>query len=158
MIAEIAIEGNSRATVVCPYCKEILGPQRVQNTQRIRKTKETIACPRCRTLHHETCWNQNGRCSVFGCIGIRKCSAADAWKLIPALLGILCLAAHGAALQIALLPALFYSLYASVYFLIVLLEHGFVRGVLTGMEIRAFFFYMIWNGLPLLVAVTLILD
>jgi len=43
----------------CPVCATSLAKE------------ETVACPRCETLHHKDCWEFNGACAVFGC-GIEK--------------------------------------------------------------------------------------
>jgi hypothetical protein len=41
---------------LCPYCRAILEEQ------------DAVArCRKCRTVHHEECWHEQGRCSVFGC-------------------------------------------------------------------------------------------
>lgn len=45
----------------CPYCKEEIHPGSLM-----------IQCKRCNTAQHQECWNENGRCSVFGCLGKRS--------------------------------------------------------------------------------------
>lgn len=41
---------------LCPYCR---APMEEQDT--------VARCRKCRTAHHEECWHEQGRCSVFGC-------------------------------------------------------------------------------------------
>lgn len=45
----------------CPYCKEEIHPGSLM-----------IQCKKCKTAQHQQCWNENGRCSVFGCLGKRS--------------------------------------------------------------------------------------
>lgn len=40
---------------VCPYCRSSLG------------SDELTHCRQCGTAHHFSCWQQNGKCAVFGC-------------------------------------------------------------------------------------------
>jgi hypothetical protein len=35
-------------------------------------TGDVVACQRCRTPHHRTCWEYNRRCSTYGCGGTRS--------------------------------------------------------------------------------------
>ncbi len=49
---------TTRTCRICLYCsKPILDDDRV------------AACSCCFTAHHEECWNRNGRCSTFRCMG-----------------------------------------------------------------------------------------
>lgn len=41
---------------LCPYCRAV-----------IQEQDEVARCRKCRTAHHEECWREQGRCSVFGC-------------------------------------------------------------------------------------------
>lgn len=43
---------------LCPYCRS-----------RIVEDAETVSCLICKTIHHRECWDESGRCSVFGCKG-----------------------------------------------------------------------------------------
>lgn len=43
---------------VCPFCKD-----------EILRDQNTIRCSECKAIHHDGCWTDNGRCSVFGCNG-----------------------------------------------------------------------------------------
>lgn len=43
---------------LCPYCRSI-----------IAEDAETASCMICKTIHHRECWDEGGRCSVFGCKG-----------------------------------------------------------------------------------------
>lgn len=53
----VAFMQSDRAQIVadakCPVCSEILVTM--------------VVCKRCRTPHHEDCWNYYGGCSVYGC-------------------------------------------------------------------------------------------
>lgn len=50
--SEIEVAGQT----LCPYCRSAIGEQ-----------DEVARCRKCRTVHHEDCWQEQGRCSVFGC-------------------------------------------------------------------------------------------
>lgn len=53
--AHISIRGLRKGD--CPYCKTPL-----------KGAIELVQCVKCKTLHHATCWNENGeRCSIYGC-------------------------------------------------------------------------------------------
>jgi hypothetical protein len=41
---------------LCPYCKA-----------RIAENEQAVSCSTCSTVHHQDCWNETDRCSVFGC-------------------------------------------------------------------------------------------
>lgn len=43
----------------CEICGEGLGAE----------ARVVVSCRRCRTPHHEDCWNFLGRCSIYGCAG-----------------------------------------------------------------------------------------
>jgi hypothetical protein len=44
------------ADVLCPYCRgEFIAKD------------DTVSCRECKTRHHQECWDEVGRCSVFGC-------------------------------------------------------------------------------------------
>jgi hypothetical protein len=47
-------EGSSQGEVVCQICGETI-------------TAELVHCRRCKTPHHEDCWQYFGGCSTFGC-------------------------------------------------------------------------------------------
>jgi hypothetical protein len=40
---------------VCPYCRSAIPKD------------ESVACVLCHTHHHIDCWNEAGRCAVYGC-------------------------------------------------------------------------------------------
>src|SRR5262249_44219273 len=42
--------------VRCPYCREP-----------IISGASAVFCQNCHTFQHAACWNENGRCAVFGC-------------------------------------------------------------------------------------------
>ena len=42
----------------CPYCRGELV-----------ETDRVVSCGECRTRHHQDCWNETERCSVYGCSG-----------------------------------------------------------------------------------------
>jgi hypothetical protein len=49
---------EDRGTLRCPFCRDSIYP-----------AITVIRCKKCRTIHHEKCWQENRRCSVFGCGG-----------------------------------------------------------------------------------------
>ncbi len=42
--------------VLCPYCRG-----------QFTGAESTVSCRECKTRHHQECWEEVGRCSVFGC-------------------------------------------------------------------------------------------
>jgi len=52
--------GTSLEPLICPYCKE-----------HFHFFSHVVRCDRCRTHHHDVCWNGNKACGVFGCRGTR---------------------------------------------------------------------------------------
>ena len=53
-------KNHSLETDICPYCRSELS------------TKDSLViCRSCKTVHHESCWRINHRCSVFGCRGMK---------------------------------------------------------------------------------------
>lgn len=42
--------------ILCPYCRNDFN-----------ETAGTVSCRDCKTRHHQDCWEEVGRCSVFGC-------------------------------------------------------------------------------------------
>ena len=42
----------------CPYCRSLIAGQDV-----------IVSCRECKTTHHQDCWEETGRCSIFGCRG-----------------------------------------------------------------------------------------
>lgn len=53
-VTKIASELEGR----CPFCRDEIG------------TSVCVECSNCKAVHHETCWNMNGRCSAMGCRGV----------------------------------------------------------------------------------------
>lgn len=51
-----AMEAPGGQLIICPYCRGEVGEE-----------DSGVHCEKCRTLHHRECWDQTGRCSVFGC-------------------------------------------------------------------------------------------
>ncbi len=47
---------NLSAGAICPYCR-----------QSLEATDSIVTCFACNTAHHEECWNDVSRCSIFGC-------------------------------------------------------------------------------------------
>ncbi len=43
----------------CPYCQFP-----------IKQDNEVCQCPACKVPHHLECWEENGRCTTFGCAGV----------------------------------------------------------------------------------------
>ena len=49
---------------ICPYCRQSMEP-----------TDSVVFCFACNTAHHEECWNEVSRCSIFGCASSVRTSA-----------------------------------------------------------------------------------
>lgn len=47
---------NVPTGAICPYCRQSMDP-----------TDDIVSCFACNTAHHEECWNEVSRCSIFGC-------------------------------------------------------------------------------------------
>ena len=56
----------------CPYCLSPIG-----------EAESKVRCPVCGVVHHEECWRDNGKCSVYGCDGWQAWSGAIADKIAP---------------------------------------------------------------------------
>ncbi len=50
----------------CPYCQFP-----------IKQDNEVLQCPACKVPHHLECWEENGRCTTFGCTGVVDNSVFD---------------------------------------------------------------------------------
>jgi hypothetical protein len=46
---------------VCPYCKESIK----------LKDLSSVRCSVCNSVHHNDCWNENKKCAIYGCSGIK---------------------------------------------------------------------------------------
>lgn len=60
ILKRLCIFGRNRAgsgPAQCPYCREQIAGQ------------DIACCFICGTAYHQDCWNESGRCSVFGCKG-----------------------------------------------------------------------------------------
>ena len=56
MDSEIRKEILDAGDILCPYCRgEFSG------------SDATVSCSECKTRHHQECWEEVDRCSVFGC-------------------------------------------------------------------------------------------
>lgn len=47
---------NLPTKAICPFCRQLMEPG-----------DNVVSCFACNTAHHEECWNEVSRCSVFGC-------------------------------------------------------------------------------------------
>jgi hypothetical protein len=56
--SSLQVEERQALALHCPYCKGEL-----------TDNYDLLRCSECATLHHESCWRENGHCSVFGCAG-----------------------------------------------------------------------------------------
>lgn len=45
----------------CPFCKT-----------EIVEYDEVVVCPACEIAHHKLCWEENGGCTTFGCLGKKE--------------------------------------------------------------------------------------
>ncbi len=50
---------------ICPYCRTTIEPGLA-----------VVICPQCGLPHHADCWEENGRCTTFGCQGGAPATAA----------------------------------------------------------------------------------
>jgi DNA-binding transcriptional regulator YhcF (GntR family) len=41
---------------LCPFCRQMM-----------ERSDDIVHCFACKTAHHEECWNEVSRCSIFGC-------------------------------------------------------------------------------------------
>jgi hypothetical protein len=55
---QLHVSDRSAAEVECPFCKSELN-----------ELASLVRCASCNTYHHQTCFMENGRCSVYGCVG-----------------------------------------------------------------------------------------
>ncbi|MCI0605504.1 hypothetical protein L0156_21175 [bacterium] len=55
---QLHVSDRSAAEVECPFCKSELN-----------ELATLVKCSSCHTYHHQTCFMENGRCSVYGCVG-----------------------------------------------------------------------------------------
>jgi hypothetical protein len=55
---KLEVTQRMELTLHCPFCKEEL-----------LESPGLVRCSECGTLHHAACWQENARCSVFGCRG-----------------------------------------------------------------------------------------
>ena len=55
---QLHVSDRSAAEVECPFCKSELN-----------ELSSLVRCSSCNTYHHQTCFMENGRCSVYGCVG-----------------------------------------------------------------------------------------
>jgi DNA-binding transcriptional regulator YhcF (GntR family) len=51
---------------VCPYCRQLM-----------ESIDMIVYCFACKTAHHEECWNEVSRCSIFGCGSSVKTATQD---------------------------------------------------------------------------------
>lgn len=58
---------KSLSEAKCPYCRS-------------RLLAESVACPQCSALYHSDCWEQSGRCSVYGCTGKERGDFIDPFE------------------------------------------------------------------------------
>jgi hypothetical protein len=66
---QLRVSDRSAAEVECPFCKNELN-----------ELATLVRCSSCSTYHHQTCFMENGRCSVYGCAGF----AMPILKSVPA--------------------------------------------------------------------------
>ena len=66
---QLRVSDRSAAEVECPFCKNELN-----------ELATLVRCSSCNTYHHQTCFMENGRCSVYGCVGF----AVPVLKNVPA--------------------------------------------------------------------------
>src|SRR5262245_36264842 len=60
MTIKRSMKNHSFETDICPYCRS-----------EFTANDNLVVCRSCKTLHHQSCWSINHRCTVFGCSGKR---------------------------------------------------------------------------------------
>ena len=127
-------------TLVCPYCRE---PFHLQSIR---------VCAGCGTLHHTNCWNEYGRCSVFGCQGKPRIQTRNYWMFAPSVIVILSILNPFLALSLSplLFPALIYSFFSLFYFPTLLVLKGVVLETLSDRQLRGYIFQWLMNGVTLI--------
>jgi hypothetical protein len=56
---------------ICPYCRS-----------GISKDENLVVCKSCKTIHHQSCWDANHRCTVFGCSGKKSIAFGNSKKSV----------------------------------------------------------------------------
>ena len=57
---------KQRGALRCPFCRDPIYP-----------APSVIRCLKCKTVHHEKCWEDRGNCSVYGCKGTPQLELTD---------------------------------------------------------------------------------
>ena len=66
MAVKPSIKIRSLKSDICPYCRSAFTLNDI-----------LVVCRSCKTRHHQSCWNINHRCSVFGCSGKRSIACGN---------------------------------------------------------------------------------
>lgn len=54
--------------IICPFCQTVI--ENLRN--------DMVICNKCGTPHHKDCWNENGKCTVYGCDSVECHGMFDA--------------------------------------------------------------------------------
>ena len=125
----------SKDVRTCPYCKSA-----------IQQSDEFVGCSECGTRHHKCCWDQYGQCSVFGCRASSERIRPRLTLLIPpAVLFLLAIPRINFAWLIAFVipPALVICAALGFYFLIHVIEAGFIRQTIGRYEMRWNLYFLV---------------
>ena len=57
---------KERGALRCPFCRDPIYP-----------APSVIRCLKCKTVHHEKCWEDRGSCSIYGCKGTPQLELTD---------------------------------------------------------------------------------
>jgi hypothetical protein len=122
-----------KSSLNCPYCKSP-----------IESGSPAVRCPECATLHHSSCWEENGACSIFGCSSTEPKTIRKILLLIPPFILALAMLNTHIAVQVSFLffPALLFCIIAGGYSLISLIEAGLIRRTMTRAEIKRHLLYL----------------
>lgn len=134
-----------RSAWLCPYCKNELGEER------------PTECPDCRTRHHIHCWEQFGRCSVFGCSGGKGFRKSDLLMVLPSVIFSTSLLINlpDWLHSLLLIPSSFLCFSFSAYFLLSIVEDGLLKNRLSRRSIRRYMLFFLWSVLPFILWITL---
>ncbi len=72
-----------RNGALCSYCQKP-----------IEKSEKPIMCPQCRAPHHQECWQENGGCSLYGCMDSPRHASGNKdgdWSPYPVLIALVVL-------------------------------------------------------------------
>ena len=134
------------AALVCPYCRSHL-----------LSGLQTRQCRDCYALYHAECWNEYGRCSVFGCQGSAGGRQRHELLFVPAILWTVCLLHQAVAVMFSFLlaPAITYCVLATLYYLWDLFYRFHIARTVVRERFRHDLLFVVVNVFP--IALTILL-